>query len=195
MKTRLKNLREDNDLTQTKISNYLNISQVAYSYYELGKRNIPIELLSKLADYYNTNELVKLVCSITSFTFFILAMVFYYQIHKTRITYTEQNFSIFEYFGYSEKTVKRATVIYFMLYISFVYFVSVLVSSSIAMLLNQLIINSSLLPFSLFVIDQHWILLILVIIWILAFFEGVLLNKTRKKKGWFYLIKEKSDLL
>ena len=147
------------------------------------------------ADYYNTNELVKLVCSITSFTFFILAMVFYYQIHKTRITYTEQNFSIFEYFGYSEKTVKRATVIYFMLYISFVYFVSVLVSSSIAMLLNQLIINSSLLPFSLFVIDQHWILLILVIIWILAFFEGVLLNKTRKKKGWFYLIKEKSDLL
>lgn len=55
MKTRLKNLREDNDLTQTKISNYLNISQVAYSYYELGKRNIPIELLSKLADYYNTS--------------------------------------------------------------------------------------------------------------------------------------------
>ena len=55
MKTRLKNLREDNDLTQTEISNYLNISQVAYSYYELGKRNIPIELLSKLADYYNTS--------------------------------------------------------------------------------------------------------------------------------------------
>ena len=55
MKTRLKSLREDNDLTQTEISNYLNISQVAYSYYELGKRNIPIELLSKLADYYNTS--------------------------------------------------------------------------------------------------------------------------------------------
>ncbi len=55
MKTRLKNLREDNDLTQTEISNYLNISQVAYSHYELGKRNIPIELLSKLADYYNTS--------------------------------------------------------------------------------------------------------------------------------------------
>lgn len=55
MKTRLKNLREDNDLTQTEISNYLNISQVAYSYYELGKRNIPIELLSKIADYYNTS--------------------------------------------------------------------------------------------------------------------------------------------
>ena len=55
MKTRLKELREDSDLTQEKLSEYLNISQVAYSYYESGKRNIPIELLSKLADFYNTS--------------------------------------------------------------------------------------------------------------------------------------------
>ncbi len=55
MKTRIKNLREDNDLTQKEISNFLNISQVAYSYYELNKRNIPLELLSKLADFYNTS--------------------------------------------------------------------------------------------------------------------------------------------
>lgn len=55
MKTRIKNLREDNDLTQKQISNFLNISQVAYSYYELSKRNIPLELLSKLADFYNTS--------------------------------------------------------------------------------------------------------------------------------------------
>ena len=55
MQTRIKNLREDNDLTQKEISKFLNISQVAYSYYELNKRNIPIELLCKLADYYNTS--------------------------------------------------------------------------------------------------------------------------------------------
>lgn len=55
MKTRIKNLREDNDLTQTQISKILNISQVAYSYCELNKRSIPLELLSKLADYYNTS--------------------------------------------------------------------------------------------------------------------------------------------
>lgn len=55
MKTRIKNLREDNDLTQKQISQFLNISQVAYSYYELSKRNIPLELLSKLADFYNTS--------------------------------------------------------------------------------------------------------------------------------------------
>ena len=55
MKTRIKNLREDNDLTQKQLSKFLNISQVAYSYYELNKRNIPLELLCKLADFYNTS--------------------------------------------------------------------------------------------------------------------------------------------
>ena len=55
METRIKNLREDNDYTQKQISKFLNISQVAYSYYELNKRNIPLELLCKLADFYNTS--------------------------------------------------------------------------------------------------------------------------------------------
>ena len=55
MKTRIKSLREDHDLTQKEISKILNISQVAYSDYEINKRNIPLELLSKLADYYNTS--------------------------------------------------------------------------------------------------------------------------------------------
>ena len=55
MKTRIKDLREDHDLTQQQVSKMLNISQVAYSYYELNKRSIPLELLSKLADFYHTS--------------------------------------------------------------------------------------------------------------------------------------------
>ena len=55
MKTRIRSLREDNDITQKELSEYLNISQVAYSYYEINKRSIPLELLSKLADFYNTS--------------------------------------------------------------------------------------------------------------------------------------------
>ena len=49
----IRNLREDHDLTQTDIANYLNCSQVAYSYYEIGRRDIPTEVLIKLAKYYN----------------------------------------------------------------------------------------------------------------------------------------------
>lgn len=55
MRTRIKDLREDNDLTQTDISKMLNISQVAYSYYELNKRSVPLEILCKLADFYNVS--------------------------------------------------------------------------------------------------------------------------------------------
>ena len=52
---RLKNLREDHDLSQSDIAKYLNISQRTYSYYETGGRDIPIQILIKLADYYNTS--------------------------------------------------------------------------------------------------------------------------------------------
>lgn len=52
---RIRNLREDQDLTQTYIADYLNITQRAYSRYETGERNIPIEVLSALADYYDTS--------------------------------------------------------------------------------------------------------------------------------------------
>ncbi len=55
VKTRIKDLREDNDLTQEQISEFLNISQVAYSYYEIGRRNIPLEILCKIADFYNVS--------------------------------------------------------------------------------------------------------------------------------------------
>lgn len=55
MRTRIRDLREDSDLTQEYISKMLNISQVAYSYYELEKREIPLNLLCKLADFYETS--------------------------------------------------------------------------------------------------------------------------------------------
>ena len=55
MKTRIRDLREDRDLTQNEVSKLLNISQDAYSYYELNKRNIPLDYLCKLADFYNVS--------------------------------------------------------------------------------------------------------------------------------------------
>ncbi|MCI8397251.1 MAG: helix-turn-helix transcriptional regulator [Clostridia bacterium] len=55
MKTRIKDLREDKDLGQKNLSEVLNISQVAYSYYELGRRNIPVDTICKIADFYGTS--------------------------------------------------------------------------------------------------------------------------------------------
>ena len=51
---RIKDLREDGDLTQQYLANQLQISRSAYSNYESGKREIPIEILWRLADFYGT---------------------------------------------------------------------------------------------------------------------------------------------
>ena len=53
--SRLRDLREDRDLKQKDIADLMNCSQVAYSYYEIGRREIPLPLLCQLADYYNTS--------------------------------------------------------------------------------------------------------------------------------------------
>lgn len=52
---RIKDLREDADLTQTEISKYLYISQRSYSHYENGTRDIPINVLISIADFYNVS--------------------------------------------------------------------------------------------------------------------------------------------
>lgn len=49
---RIRNLREDNDLKQKDLATYLNCSQVSYSYYEIGRRDIPTATLIRLAEYY-----------------------------------------------------------------------------------------------------------------------------------------------
>lgn len=51
---RLRDLREDNDLTQQQLAEYLHVTQATYSEYESGKINIPSEILWKLADLHHT---------------------------------------------------------------------------------------------------------------------------------------------
>ena len=52
---RIKDLREDRDLTQREIAAYLHVKQNTYSQYENGQRQIPVELLIALARYYGTS--------------------------------------------------------------------------------------------------------------------------------------------
>ncbi len=52
---RLKDIREDSDITQKTLSEYLNVKQNTYSQYETGQRQIPVDLLIKLALYFDTS--------------------------------------------------------------------------------------------------------------------------------------------
>ena len=55
MYRRIRDMREDRDLLQKDLAQYLQCGQVCYSYYETGKRDIPTDVLIKLADFYNTS--------------------------------------------------------------------------------------------------------------------------------------------
>lgn len=55
MYNRIRNLREDNDLTQKQVAKILNMSQTGYSQYEIGKNDIPTRVLIILSNYYNTS--------------------------------------------------------------------------------------------------------------------------------------------
>lgn len=52
---RIRNLREDMDMTQSQVGEYLHISQRSYAHYEAGTREIPIEILIELAEMYQVN--------------------------------------------------------------------------------------------------------------------------------------------
>lgn len=54
MYPRLRDLREDKDLTQKQIAEMLGMSQTGYSKYETGENDIPTQILLKLADFYGT---------------------------------------------------------------------------------------------------------------------------------------------
>ena len=52
---KIRDLREDRDLTQKEVAEVLHISQNTYSQYENGKRQMPIDCLIALAKYYETS--------------------------------------------------------------------------------------------------------------------------------------------
>lgn len=55
MYKRIRNLREDKDLTQQQMAEHLNITQATYSRYESGDLDIPTAVLIKLAHFHKTN--------------------------------------------------------------------------------------------------------------------------------------------
>ena len=55
MYPRIRDLREDKDLKQRQVAEFLNCSQQVYSNYELGQRDIPTDVLIRLSTFYNVS--------------------------------------------------------------------------------------------------------------------------------------------
>lgn len=55
MVNRLRDMREDRDLTQAQMADLLKVHQTTYSDYEIGRLNVPIDVFIKLAKFYETS--------------------------------------------------------------------------------------------------------------------------------------------
>lgn len=64
MYRRIRDLREDRDLKQRQLAEFLNCSQQVYSNYELGQRDIPTDVLIRLSEFYNVS--VDYILGLTS---------------------------------------------------------------------------------------------------------------------------------
>ena len=61
---RMRNLRQDNDLSQKKVADMLGVAQTTYSQYELEKRPMPIDYLIALCKFYNVSADICSDCQI-----------------------------------------------------------------------------------------------------------------------------------
>ena len=75
MYQRIRDLREDKDMTQTQMAEVLNCSQRVYSNYEKGERDIPTDILIALAKFHNTSTDYGTVNSFAQISSDILAEV------------------------------------------------------------------------------------------------------------------------
>lgn len=55
MKLRIRDLREDHDLSQKQVAEHLRCDQSLYSKYERGEREVPLQIMAKLAVFYQTS--------------------------------------------------------------------------------------------------------------------------------------------
>lgn len=74
MNTRLRELREEQHLTQVEVAGFLHVKQNTYSQYESAKREIPLELLVQLSKFYNVS--VDYILYLTNHKERVLSFIF-----------------------------------------------------------------------------------------------------------------------
>ena len=169
-----------------------------YDYEKTNKYDTGVQIanpVDNFVEYKMMIEEIKPIFLIVSITFFTLAMLFYLLIHQTQNNHTDHYYCIYQYYGYSHKEIKYASILYFISYIGIIFLISLLAYIGISFIVNEIVVLKALLPFKVFEIKWFWIILLFIVLSLVALIEGLYLNYARKKDGWYQMLKEKSDLL
>ncbi len=151
--------------------------------------------VNNFAEYSNLMEFIEKICFAFSIIILILALMFYYQIHKTKNIYTDYYYCVFQYYGYQNKEIKYARILYDVTYVLGIMIVASIFAIMIGTIANQVVMLARWIPFSIFTVNVSWLVGMILLATIIATIEGWRLNYIQKKEGWYEMLKEKSDLL
>lgn len=190
---------EVSDLKTTSLTAFFNDKYDFLNFYnDYSTRNDLIKLdnpINHFVEYQSVLDKYKPVFLTISISIVFLSFLFYYQLNKTEILYTYYYYSVYQYFGYNDKEIKCSSIIYNIFYIVILFILSFFLSFIASYFINTLITYLRIIPFNLLKVDYNISLLLLLILLIFAFLNGVILNHIREKKGWYKILIEESDLL
>lgn len=125
----------------------------------------------------------------------IISLVFYYQVLQLEMKYKKHIFSVYQYYGYSVKEIKKATIRFNVINILKIYSFSLCISILIASFSNFLNSIFNFVPYRIFSYDLFSIILLFIFLMMISVIMALLLSRNIKYKGWYQISKDNGDLI
>lgn len=146
-------------------------------------------------NYDSKMYVLKAIAYPSVITMIIVSLLFYFQTKRTELHYTEHLFSVYQYYGYTNKEIAFVNTIFYLASVSLLFVMAFMISVPLVFIANIILTKFQLIPFPLFMIDWVSTFLIYFALLFCSFLLSCLLFYKIKKLGWFHLLKKRSDLL
>lgn len=169
-----------------------------YSEYSGGRISDNIYIKSFENQYLELIELfnkISLLFYPTIVIIMISSLIIYYHNVSTELYYKKENIAIYNYYGYDFKSIKQSLIKYNISIIIKCLLISIFVSLILSFIINFINLKFSILSFSIFNYDIFSFVIFSLLLITLSYFLSARMCNIIRKKGWYYISKESTDLL
>lgn len=179
---------------------YNNFNNLLKDYYKYKTNNLykdDIYVIDLSYNYFNIlktmQNLTIVILPITLFTI-IITIMYYYQALKINLAHTYYIFSVYEYYGYNYKNVKKAMIKNNFIEFTKISLKALIIAIIIAYLINFINISLKIFNFELFVIDIRICLGLFILLEIIAFLLSLNIFNKLKRASWYEVVRN-GDLI
>ncbi len=193
---------EEGDLKSTVLTVYFDNTKDLYKFYKDYVNKDPRisgisanDFINGFVEYEQDIELAKMIFYPLVICVTAVSVLFYFQIQKIELIYNKHISAVYQYYGFTTKQIEYANILYSLINILKKYMISIVLAILVSNLVNMVIEYHNILEFKLFMIDYKVIILMLLSLSIFSVFLSLVNQKKVQVKGWFNVLKERSDLL